>query len=220
MRYPWESWHSPRHWAWSWPRTRRRGSPRRHRPALQTAAPPEREADVRAIADLLASFVEAYNAKDAKAIGDLFTPDAEIEDEEGEVTRGRDAIVERFSGIFKEDDGDRLAVDTDSLRFLGTDIAIEEGTATLSTGPARPAEHEPLQRDLRPPGRPLAPRQDPRRAVRGGLPARAAPGTRLDARRVGQRERRRDRDAPPASGPTTATSCSASSTSRSRAVSP
>jgi uncharacterized protein (TIGR02246 family) len=103
------------------------------------AASPEREPDVRAITDLLASFVAAYNAKDAKALGDLFTPDAEIQDEDGGITRGRDAIVRRFSGIFKESGGgDRLAVDTDSLRFLGTDVAIEEGTASLSTGAETP----------------------------------------------------------------------------------
>ena len=107
-------------------------------PGGQAAASPEREPDVRAITDLLASFVKAYNAKDAKALGDLFTPDAEIEDEDGEVTRGRDAIVERFAGTFEENGGDTLAVDTDSLRFLGTDVAIEEGTASLSTGAGRP----------------------------------------------------------------------------------
>jgi uncharacterized protein (TIGR02246 family) len=104
----------------------------------QAAASGEREPDVRAITDLLASFVKAYNAKDAKALGDLFTPDAEIQDEDGEVTRGRDAIVGRFSGIFKEKGGDQLAVETDSLRFLGTDLAIEEGTASLSTGAQTP----------------------------------------------------------------------------------
>ncbi len=98
----------------------------------------EREPDARAIGDLLASFVKAYNGKDAKALGGLFTPDAEIEDEDGSVTRGRDAIVERFAGIFKEGKGDTLTVDTDSLRFLGTDLAIEEGTASLSTGANTP----------------------------------------------------------------------------------
>jgi uncharacterized protein (TIGR02246 family) len=103
-------------------------------PAGQAAAAPEREADVKAITDLLASFVKAYNAKDARALGDLFTPDAEIEDEDGDVTRGRDAIVARFTETFQENRGDTLAVDTDSLRFLGNDVAIEEGTATLSTG--------------------------------------------------------------------------------------
>jgi uncharacterized protein (TIGR02246 family) len=104
----------------------------------QAAASPERESDVRAITDLLASFIKAYNERDAKALGALFTPGAEIEDEDGDVTRGRDAIVTRFVGIFKERGDEKLAVDTDSLRFLGTDIAIEEGTASLSTGEEKP----------------------------------------------------------------------------------
>ena len=104
----------------------------------QTTASQGRESDVRAITDLLASFVKAYNAKDAKALGDLFTPDAEIQDEDGDVTQGREAIVARFAGIFKENGDTSLAVDTDSLRFLGTDLAIEEGTASLSTGAETP----------------------------------------------------------------------------------
>src|SRR5262245_49091753 len=79
-------------------------------PGGQAAASPEREPDVQAIADLLASFIKAYNAKDAKALGDLFTPDAEIEGDDGEVTRGRDAIVERFSETFKENGSDTLTV--------------------------------------------------------------------------------------------------------------
>ena len=105
----------------------------------QGTASQGRESDVRAITDVLASFVKAYNERDAKALGALFTPDAEIEDDDGEVTRGRGAIIEHFSEDFKESGGDRLAVDTDSLRFLGTEIAIEEGTASLSTGADAPA---------------------------------------------------------------------------------
>jgi uncharacterized protein (TIGR02246 family) len=99
-----------------------------------TAAPQERESDVRAITDLLAAFVKAYNARDAKALGNLFLPDAEIVDDDGEVTRGRNAIIERFSSKFAGGEGDKLTVNSVSLRFLGTDLAIEEGTATLSIG--------------------------------------------------------------------------------------
>ncbi|HYH66830.1 MAG TPA: hypothetical protein VD866_19205, partial [Urbifossiella sp.] len=65
--------------------------------------------------------------------GDLFTTDAEIEDADGAITRGRDAIVDRYAGIFEEDKRDELSVEFDSLRFLGADVAIEEGTASLST---------------------------------------------------------------------------------------
>lgn len=104
----------------------------------RTETPSEREPDVRAINELDASFVKAYNAKDATAIGEFFTPDAEIEDEDGTVTRGRDAIVARFTRIFKQSQGDELTVDAGSLRFLGTDLAIEEGTASLSTGADTP----------------------------------------------------------------------------------
>jgi uncharacterized protein (TIGR02246 family) len=110
------------------------------RVGVQTTASRGREPDVRALTDLLASFVKAYNEKDAKALGALFTPEAEIEDEDGEVTRGRDAIVSRFSGIFKERGGDRLTVETDSLRFLGTDLAIEEGTASLTARTGEPPD--------------------------------------------------------------------------------
>ena len=63
---------------------------------------PEPNPDAQAISDLLGHFIKAYNARDAKALGELFTPDAEIEDEDGEVTRGRDAIVARFARIFGE----------------------------------------------------------------------------------------------------------------------
>lgn len=106
----------------------------------QTKDPQQRASDVQAIGDLMASFVKAYDARDANGLVALFTEDAEIEDEDGTVTRGRDAIVERFSGIFKEGKINKLTLETDSLRFLGTDVAIEEGTASLSTGADIPSD--------------------------------------------------------------------------------
>ncbi len=97
------------------------------------AISPQRSAETRAIGELLESFIKAYNAKDAKALGTLFTENAEIQDEDGDITRGREAIVERFARIFKEDDSGTLSVTSESLRFLATDLAIEEGTARLSS---------------------------------------------------------------------------------------
>ena len=108
--------------------------------SAQATASQEREPDVRAIADLLASFVKAYNQKDAKALGALFTPDAEIEDEDGDITRGRDAIVARFAETLAGSEAGTLAVNTESLRFLGTDLAIEEGTASLTVSAGAPPQ--------------------------------------------------------------------------------
>jgi uncharacterized protein (TIGR02246 family) len=98
-----------------------------------SAAPaPEQTADTRAIGDLVDAFLKAYNAKDAQALGALFTQNAEIQNEDGDVTRGRDAIVDRFKQMFAKEESGTLSVSSDSLRFLGTDLAIEEGTAKLS----------------------------------------------------------------------------------------
>jgi uncharacterized protein (TIGR02246 family) len=102
------------------------------KPGEQVAVSQEREPDVRALTELLASFVKTYNSKDPKALGALFTPEAEIEDEDGDITRGRDAIVARFAETFAGSEAGTLAVNTESLRFLGTDLAIEEGTASLT----------------------------------------------------------------------------------------
>ena len=190
------------------------------KPGEQAAASQEREPDVRAITDLLASFVKAYNEKDAKALGALFTPDAEIEDEDGEVTRGRDAIVGRFSGIFKESGGDRLAVDTDSLRFLGNGYRHRGGYGVDHDGAGATARHEPVQRDLRPPGRPLAPRQDPRRTARRGLSRTSSSCNWNGCSASGSTRATTGSSRPTASGRMTATSCSVNSTSRSRGASP
>lgn len=99
----------------------------------QGATSPELSDDTRAIRELGESFIKAYNAKDGPALGALFTQNAEIQDEDGDVTRGRDAIIARFARIFKEDDSGTLSVASESLHFLGTDLAIEEGTASLSS---------------------------------------------------------------------------------------
>ena len=57
---------------------------------VKTMPSQEREPDVRAITGLLASFVKAYNEKDAKLLGALvFTADAEIQDDDGLVTGSR-----------------------------------------------------------------------------------------------------------------------------------
>ena len=106
------------------------GPPRKGATAVALQEP---NPDAQAIGDLLGRFIKNYNEKDAKALGELFTPDAEIEDEDGEVTHGRDAIVARFAKMFGEGQSGTLGVTTDSMRFLGTDIAIEEGTASLTT---------------------------------------------------------------------------------------
>ena len=93
---------------------------------------PEKSDDLAAIRAVANSFLDAYRAKDAAALGALFTENAEIVDDEGEVTKGRPAIVERFAGLFKANEAGTLEVAAESIHLLSPEVAIEEGTATVS----------------------------------------------------------------------------------------
>jgi uncharacterized protein (TIGR02246 family) len=109
-------------------------------PGVGTSAPQKPSPDEQAISDLSGRFIKAYNAKDAKALGDLFTSDGEIQDDDGEVTHGRDAIVARYTSMFGDGQSGTLDVTSDSLRFLAKDLAIEEGTASIKVGDGAPPE--------------------------------------------------------------------------------
>ena len=68
----------------------------------QPTAPQGKESRfVRAITDLLGSFIKAYNAKDAKALGALSTSNAEIQDEDGERHAGRRGHRRPLRGDFQ-----------------------------------------------------------------------------------------------------------------------
>ena len=42
----------------------------------------------------------AYNARDAKTLASLFSPEAQMIDEDGKTTQGRNAIKKAFADIF------------------------------------------------------------------------------------------------------------------------
>ncbi len=89
----------------------------------------ERPDDVTALKALTATFTQAYNAGDAEGAANTFTENARIIDEAGRLTEGRAAIAALFKRSFTERAGEVMAVTPESIRFLGPDTAIEEGTA-------------------------------------------------------------------------------------------
>jgi uncharacterized protein (TIGR02246 family) len=104
------------------------------RPAQPVA---DHAGDEKAIRDAGAAFVRAYNAGDARTIASLFTPDAEVIDEEGQAVQGQAAIAAHFAATFAAIPGETIEVDIDSIRFLGRDVAKEEGHARLVPPRAR-----------------------------------------------------------------------------------
>jgi uncharacterized protein (TIGR02246 family) len=81
------------------------------------------------------AFVKAYNAHDAKTVAGLFSPDAQVIDEDGETTQGRDAIEKRVAGTFAESPQGRIKLDVESIRFVGSALAVETGKSTVTPSP-------------------------------------------------------------------------------------
>jgi uncharacterized protein (TIGR02246 family) len=89
--------------------------------------PPANSADEQAIRKSAQEFSKAYEKGDAKAIAALWTEQGEMQDESGEMLRGRAAIETAFAGELKEHPGDKIDVLIESIHFPAKDLAIEEG---------------------------------------------------------------------------------------------
>ena len=88
--------------------------------------------DEEAIKKALDAYVAAYNRADARGLAALMTANAEYIDDEGEVVRGRAAIEKEMAEFFAEGASVRLVVTTESRRFIGSNVAIERGTAVVT----------------------------------------------------------------------------------------
>jgi uncharacterized protein (TIGR02246 family) len=108
-------------------------------PAAPAAAPPAATAagDDPAVAEVRASgeqLVKAFNAGRAAEIAGMFMPRGELVDEVGNVTQGTKDLNELFTKFFEKFPGAKLALDIESTRSVGSNLAIEEGTRFITAG--------------------------------------------------------------------------------------
>lgn len=118
--------------------------PAEEKPAKKTEDAGKEGADAEVEAAILKSaeaFVEAYNKHDAKAIADLFTEKAELWDEDGNLTKGREAIEQNFAATFKEYPEGKIEIHVESVRLLTPHIAMEEGLVIGTPAPDGPEVH-------------------------------------------------------------------------------
>jgi uncharacterized protein (TIGR02246 family) len=87
--------------------------------------------DMAAIAKNAEAFVEAFHKGDAKALAGFWTPDGDYTDETGKNLKGREAIEKAFVEFFTENKGLKLRINSDALRFVTADVAIEDGTTEV-----------------------------------------------------------------------------------------
>jgi uncharacterized protein (TIGR02246 family) len=105
------------------------------------AAATTQEQDEKAIRATVDAMTKAFNAKDAPAVAELFTPNAEIVDEEGNAYQGREAIKEVFAAGFAENPKSQIKSLISSIRFVTPSVAVEEGMSTV-----RHEENKPVDR--------------------------------------------------------------------------
>ena len=104
-------------------------------PAAQPAAVTpavDRGEDEKAIKALLDAFVKAFNAGNAEAAAATYTETAIVVDDEGERVEGRAAVRDLYTASFADNPGSKIAIQVDSLRFLGPETALEEGRTTIT----------------------------------------------------------------------------------------
>ena len=75
-------------------------------------------------------FARAYNAHDAKAVAALFLPQAQIVDENDITIEGRENIQNLFADVFAESPETTIRIEIESIRFIGTSLAVETGSTT------------------------------------------------------------------------------------------
>jgi uncharacterized protein (TIGR02246 family) len=121
-----------------------RPGPREQAPqtARSGAGKTDHSADEATIRANIAAFEKAYNAGDAKAVAALFTTDAQIEDKDGDVAEGRDAIAKTFADLFAESPKKRIEIFVESIRFIGADLAVEVGSTKETVSATEPPEYD------------------------------------------------------------------------------
>jgi uncharacterized protein (TIGR02246 family) len=88
-------------------------------------------ADNAAIAKNAEAFIEAFHKGDAKALAASWTADGDYVDQAGQHLKGREAIETAFQGFFAENKDLKLRIDSQALRFVTPELAIEDGTSEV-----------------------------------------------------------------------------------------
>ena len=99
---------------------------------LAQVASADTAADDKAIRDVAANYVTAFNKGDAKAVAAMFAPDADTVNAGGQKSTGsaeiEKSLTSDLAGPMK---GASLAVTVDSVRMVGTDTAVSNGGYTF-----------------------------------------------------------------------------------------
>jgi uncharacterized protein (TIGR02246 family) len=107
--------------------------------SAQTAA--TNTAEEKAVREVVQRYVDARDRRDAAALAQLFTADADQFTTSGEWRRGRDGIVKGGLASSQQNPGSRT-ITVESVRFIARDVAIADGPYAIRG--ADPATTRPM----------------------------------------------------------------------------
>lgn len=97
------------------------------RPAQPRPLTPTISKDEQQLRQAVVKFVELYNAHQPDALAALFAKDARMVFRDGTEINGQAEIAASFQAAFAADPKCAISVVVDSIRFLTSDVAVEEG---------------------------------------------------------------------------------------------
>ncbi len=100
------------------------------------------KSDEQAIRARAKEFLSAVGRGDAKALGDLWTPDGDLVDEQGRSTPARE-LIEQEAKAASAGPRPPIKLVATTIRFLTPDVAIEDGTSEVT--PKAAASAPPVQ---------------------------------------------------------------------------
>lgn len=102
--------------------------------------------DDKAIRQAAQAFATAFAKGDATAIANLFTDEGEYREEDAEPIQGKAALAKAYAASFANRKAVAATATTTSIRFLGKDTALEEGTFTVTAAdqPANSTKYSAL----------------------------------------------------------------------------
>jgi uncharacterized protein (TIGR02246 family) len=105
--------------------------------------PNDLSANEAAIRKMVASYVQAFNKHDAKALAEQWSPDAVyLNRTTGEEVVGRAAIADQFTTLLKEQPELKIEVTVESIQFISPNVAVERGVTRFLAPNAEPEEIE------------------------------------------------------------------------------
>jgi uncharacterized protein (TIGR02246 family) len=104
----------------------------------QSASPAD---DEQAIRKNVEDYSASYNKGDIDGVGRHWTNDAEYINDEGKTTKGREAIVSLFNRGRVARKGYKIQVQLQAVRILKPEVALEDGTVTLTAPDGTPEKN-------------------------------------------------------------------------------